>query len=241
MHLRWYFDICKGNWMSRMSHVTSQNFDVSSQEVPGEFVVKLQQLHCPRIFPVKNTHFPVGCWRRSVWRVVSVSAAVQGFHGFRKDWHRFTHFPCLIFSRTTPRHLVSSKCSKMHFKAMFFRNHVANVARFKVLKMLNCVPGKLFDVYVLVGSLSQMPKPSKGNRSYKWEAWLTTFKGQFICGYSCLWMDRHLEHSVSTTFQRIQLHPRFQTGENATLLIWRECPTLSKHDWCNWYLFLPFI
>lgn len=144
-----------------------------------------------------------------------MSAAVQGFHGFRKESHRWTHvpwIPCLIFSRTTPRHLVSSKCSKTHFKAMFFRNHVANVAHFKVLKMLNCVPGKLFDVYVLVGSLSQIPKPSKGNRSYKWEAWLTMFKRQFICGYSCLWMDRHLEHSESTTFQRIQLHPRFQTG-----------------------------
>ena len=161
----------------------------------------------------------------------------QGFHGFRKDWHRLTHFPCLIFSRTTPRHLVSSKCSKTHFKAMFFRNHVANVARFKVLKMLNCVPGKLFDVYVLVGSLSQMPKPSKGNRSYKWEAWLTMFKGQFICGYSCLWMDRHLElFNASNFIQGSRLKTPFWFGVTGATI-----PTLNKHDWCNWYLFLPLI
>ena len=145
----------------------------------------------------------------------------QGFHGFHG---------CFIFSPTprtprTPRHLVSSKHSKTHL-AMFFRDHVAQVAHFKVLNMLNCVPGKLFDVYVLVGSLSQTPKPSKGNRSYtSSEALLAMFKGQFICGYSCLWVS-HLEHSVSTTFQRIQLHlPKFQT---ATLLTWRKYP-LSKH------------
>lgn len=87
--------------MSRMSHViTSQNFDVSSQEVPGEFVVKLQQLHCPFQLNAAGGEVCEGssaCQQRFKDSMDSERSHIDGhmFHGFHVSSSHGRHLDTL--------------------------------------------------------------------------------------------------------------------------------------------------